>query len=111
MLLNVVPVTISTENGDSFSTYAFLGNGFTNTLVDKELADHFGLEGIPEQIWIRPVTNSEEIVASRCVSFTLSPLEGHGEDIDVNEAYVLPDLNQSEQVLPETVDIQKYPHL
>ena len=43
--------------------------------------------------------------------FTLSPVEGYGEDIDVNEAYVLPDLNKSQQVFPETVDIQKYPHL
>ena len=51
------------------------------------------------------------MVDSRCVSFTLSPADGHGEDIDVSEAYVLPKLNQSGQVLPETVDVSKYPHL
>jgi len=69
VLLNVVPVTISTENGDSLSTYAFLDNACTNTLIDKELAYHLGLEGISEQIRIKSVTNSEDIVASRCVSF------------------------------------------
>ena len=45
------------------------------------------------------------------VSFTLSPADGYGEDIDVNEAYVPQKLNQFEQVLPETVDFSKYPHL
>ena len=29
----------------------------------------------------------------------------------MNEAYVLPKLNQSGQILPETVDVSKYPHL
>ncbi|PFX25687.1 hypothetical protein AWC38_SpisGene9681 [Stylophora pistillata] len=39
------------------------------------------------------------------------PVEGCGRDIDVSEAYVLPDLNQSEQVLPEKVDFKDYRHL
>ena len=51
------------------------------------------------------------MIDSRCVSFTLSPADGYGEDIDVNEAYVFPKLNQSGQVLPKIVDISKYPHL
>ena len=111
VLLNVVPVTITAENGGSLSTYAFLDNGCTDTLIDKELADHLDLKGISEQIGIKTITNSEELVESRRVSFTLSPVEAYGEDIDVNEAYVLPDLNQSERVLPGTVDVHKYPHL
>lgn len=51
------------------------------------------------------------MIDSRCVSFTLSPADGYGEDIDGNEAYVLLRLDQSGQVLPETVDVSKYPHL
>ena len=34
-----------------------------------------------------------------------------GSDIEVDEAYMLSDLNQTEQVLPETVDVSEYPHL
>ena len=38
-------------------------------------------------------------------------MEGCGSDREVDEAYVLSDLNQTEQVLPETVDFSEYPHL
>lgn len=34
-----------------------------------------------------------------------------GSDIEVDAAYMLSDLNQTEQVLPETVDVSEYPHL
>ena len=46
-----------------------------------------------------------------CASFTLSSAEGLEENIYVIEAYVLPDLNQSQRILPEDIDVQKYPHL
>ena len=109
--LNIVPVIITAENGSTTSTYAFLDNGCTDTLIDRELADQLGLDGVPEQIGINTITNTDAVVDSRRVSFTLSPADSYGEDIDVNEAYVLLKLNQSEQVLPETVDVSKYPHL
>ena len=109
--LNIVPVIITSGNGSTTSTYAFLDNGCTDTLIDRELANQLGLEGVPEQIGINTITNTEKVIDSQCVSFTLSPADGYGEDIDVNEAYVLPRLNQSGQVLPETVDVSKYPPL
>lgn len=85
--------------------------GVRTHLLNCELADQLGLEGVPEQIGINTITKTDKVIDSRCVSFTLSPADGYGEDIDVNEAYVLPRLNQSGQVLPETVDVSKYPHL
>ena len=111
ILLNVRPVTVTIENGDSLSIYAFLDNGCTDTLVDRELSDQLNLEGTLEQISIKTIRNSEELVESQCVSFTLSPVEGCSHNIEVNVAYVLPDLKQLEQVLPETLDIRDYPHL
>lgn len=109
--LNIVPVIITAANGSTTSTYAFLDNGCTDTLVDCELADQLGLDGVPEQLAISTITNTDQVVNFQCVSFTLSPADGYGEDIDIDEAYVLSKLNQSEQVLPESVDISKYPHL
>ncbi|PFX12233.1 hypothetical protein AWC38_SpisGene23847 [Stylophora pistillata] len=111
VLLNGLPVTVTTENGASLSNYAFLDNGCTDTLIDSELADQLNLEGPLEQIGIKTIRNNEELIESKCVSFTLSPVEGCGRDIDVSEAYVLPDLSQSEQVLPEKVDFEDYSHL
>jgi len=45
------------------------------------------------------------------VSFTLTSVVSSGESIDVSEAYVLPNLNQSRCTLPEQIDTIEYPHL
>ena len=111
MLLNVVPVTITADNGNAVSTYAFLDNGCTDTLIDRELAEYLGLQGSPEQIGISTSTDSENLVESNRVSFTLSSADGSGEDIHVTDAYVLPDLNQSQRILPEEIDVRRYSHL
>ena len=38
-------------------------------------------------------------------------MESFGESIEVSEAYVLPDLNQSQRALPERIDVHDHPHL
>ena len=38
-------------------------------------------------------------------------MESFGESIEVSEAYVLPDLNQSQRALPERIDVHNHPHL
>jgi len=111
VLLNVVPVIITAKNGNAVSTYAFLDSGCTDTLIDRSLVDHLDIQGTPEQIGINTITSSDNVVESNRVSFTLSSLESFGESVEVSEAYVLPDLNQSQRALPEQIDVQNYPHL
>ena len=101
VLLNVVPVIITAENGNAVTTYAFLDSGCTDTLIDRSLVDDLNMQGTPEQIGINTITSSDNAVESNRVSFTLSSLESFGESIEVSEAYVLPDLNQSQRALPE----------
>ena len=110
-MLNVVPVTITADNGNAVSTYAFLDSGCTDTLIDHELAEYLGVQGTPEQIGITTITDSDNRVESNRVSFTLSSADGLREDIQVADAYVLPDLNQSQRILPEEIDVKQYPHL
>ena len=81
VLLNVVPVTITADNGNAVSTYAFLDSGCTDTLIDHELAEYLGVQGTPEQIGITTITDSDNSVESNQVSFTLSSADGLGEDI------------------------------
>ena len=45
------------------------------------------------------------------MSFTLTSVDSSGKSIDVSEAYVLPNLNQSRCTLPEQIDTIEYPHL
>ncbi|KAL9979137.1 hypothetical protein ACROYT_G016752 [Oculina patagonica] len=111
VLLNVVPVIITAENGNAVSTYAFLDSGCTDTLVDRSLVDYLDIQGTPEQVRINTITRSDNAVESNRVSFTLSSLESFGESIEVFKAYVLPDLNQLQRALPEQIDVQNYPHL
>ena len=111
VLLNVVPVCITAANNKAVSTYAFLDSGWTDTLIDRDLVDHLGIQGIPGQIGINTITSSGKVVESYRVSFTFSSLERFGESIEVSEAYVLPYLNQSQQALPEQIDVHNYPHL
>ena len=87
-----MPVTVTVEDGNSLSTYAFLDNGCTDTLIDRELANLLNLKGTSEQIGIKTIRGSEESVETQRVSFTLGPAEGCGSDIEVDEAYVLSDL-------------------
>ena len=111
VLLNVVPVCITAANGNAVSTYAFLDSGCIDTLIDRDLVDHLGIQGRPKQIGINTITSSGKVVESNRVSFTLSSLESFGESIEVSEAYILPDLNQSQRTLPEQIDVHNYPHL
>lgn len=111
VLLNVAPVTVTAENDNSLSTYASPGNGCTDTLIDPQLADQLNLEGTLQQIGIKTIRKSKELIESQRVLFTRSPVDGCRRDIEANEAYVLQHLNQSGQILPETVDVLEYPHL
>ena len=47
VLLNVIPVVISAENGNTVSTYAFLDSCCTDTLVKQDLVDHLCIQGTP----------------------------------------------------------------
>ena len=95
VLLNVIPVVISAENGNTVSTYAFLDSGSTDTLIEQDLVDHLGIQGTPVQIGINTISSSDNVVVSKRVSSTLTSVDRSGESIDVSEAYVLPYLNQS----------------
>ena len=111
VLLNVIPVVVSAENGNTVSTYAFLDSGCTDTLVKQDLVDHLGIQGTLVQIGINTISSNDNVVKSKRVSFTLTSVDSSGESIDVSEAYVLPNLNQSRCTSPEQIDTIEYPHL
>ena len=111
VLLNVIPVVISAENGNSVSTYAFLDSGCTDTLIEQDLVDHLGIQGTPVQIGINTISSSDNVVESKRVSFTLTSVDSSGDSIDVSEGYVLPNLNQSHCTLLEQIDTIEHPHL
>lgn len=68
------------------------------------------MKGNPDEIQINTITNCQQTKTER-VNFTLRSPDGDGERIMVKDAYVLPDLHQSGQVLSESVDVSGGPHL
>ena len=111
VLLNVVSVVISAENGNTVCTCALLDSGCTDTLVEQDLVVHLGIKGTPLQIGINTMSSSDNVVESKHVSFTLTSVDSSGESIDVPEAYVLPNFNQSCCTLPEQIGTSDHPHL
>lgn len=111
VLLNVVPVIVTSEPGNSISTYAFMDNGCTDSLIDQQLADQLDIQGVPTEIQINTITNSHVPLESQRVKFTVTAADGCGEDIIVEGAYVLTSLNQSQRKLPENIDVSQHPHL
>ena len=65
----------------------------------------------PLQIGITAITNSGKAVEPNLISFTLNSVENFGESIEVSEAYVLPDLNQSQRGLSQQIDVCNHFHL
>lgn len=59
----IVPVVLYGKAGQTVSTYAFLDGGSTATLLEREVADDLGLEGVPESLtlrWTNEITRNEE---------------------------------------------------
>jgi hypothetical protein len=96
VVLNVLPVIVTSSDNRSLSTYAFLDNGCTDTLIDQQLADELNLTGRAEEIEIVTITSTQE-AQTKHVSFTLKSIN-NDEEIKVNDAYVLPDLRQSTRI-------------
>ena len=111
VLLNVVPVVISAENGNTVSTHAFLDSGCTDTLVEQDLVDHLDIQGTPVQIGVNTISSRNNVVESKHVSFTLTSVDSSGESIDVSKSYVLPNLNQLHCTLLEQISTIEYLHL
>lgn len=80
-------------------------------MIYRDLVDYLGIQGIPGQIGITTITNSGKAVEPNRISFTLNSEESFGESIEVSEAYVLPDLNQSQRGLPQQIDVCNHFHL
>jgi len=67
--VELVPLVISAENGNTVSSYTFLDSGCTDTLVEQDLIDHLGIQGTPVQIRINTISSSDNVVESKRVLY------------------------------------------
>lgn len=61
--------------------------------------------GVPVEIQINTITNSKIPLKSLRVKFTVTAADGYGEEVVVDDAYILPTLNQFQRKLLEIIDV------
>ena len=108
-ILQVIPVQVS--NGiETFSANALLDSGSDATLIRKDLADSLYLRGKKESIRISNVLSNASKIDSKRVSFFVST-SSHPDQIEVNDAWVVQNLNLSTEPLNIEQLKASYPHL
>lgn len=107
--LQVIPVTL-THNNKSVTTNAILDSGSDSTLICEETARKLGLGGKEQPLRISTILSNSETFTSKIVSFNVHPTNLK-EEIRIEKAWVVPDLNTPTKKRNITDLKEKYAHL
>nr|XP_029729738.1 uncharacterized protein LOC115267057 [Aedes albopictus] len=110
ILFRVLPVKL-TFRDKSITTLALLDEGSSITMVEKDLADDLGAEGIPQKLeisWTGDVARVEE--DSRKISLKICAV-GETQSFLMNEVCTVEELMLPEQSLDAREMAQRYEHL
>ncbi|XP_035907255.1 uncharacterized protein LOC118509982 [Anopheles stephensi] len=96
MLFRIVPITVYGPTS-TVTTFAFLDEGSSMTLVDEDLAEELGVEGEVEPLCIRWTGDTTRVEAgSRRVNFKVGPV-GSAKSFAINSVRTVPKLNLPRQ--------------
>ena len=110
VLFKILPVRIYGVNASFIDTFAFLDDGSSLTLVDKDIYDSLSLEGTHEQLnlqWTKGITRIEN---SHRTSFAISGVKGKKKHVLTN-VYAVENLDLPEQTVNVAALKSMYPHL
>ncbi|XP_062711184.1 uncharacterized protein LOC134289412 [Aedes albopictus] len=110
ILFRVLPVTL-TFRDQSVTTLALLDEGSSITMVETELADQLGAEGVPQKLeisWTGDVARVEE--DSRRISLKISAVGG-AQQLLINEVCTVGELALPGQSLDAREMARRYEHL
>uniref|UniRef100_A0A182YI92 Peptidase aspartic putative domain-containing protein n=1 Tax=Anopheles stephensi TaxID=30069 RepID=A0A182YI92_ANOST len=95
-LFRIVPITVYGPTS-TVTTFAFLDEGSSMTLVDEDLAEELGVEGEVEPLCIRWTGDTTRVEAgSRRVNFKVGPV-GSAKSFAINSVRTVPKLNLPRQ--------------
>lgn len=114
-LFRIVPVELYV-NDRKVSTYAYLDEGSSFTLMERHVADKLGISGTPETIcllWTNNVHRQEEseVVNLKIAGVTSESGKRPSVKYELENVHVVQDLNLPEQSLPLDTFKQRYEHL
>ncbi|XP_055543524.1 uncharacterized protein LOC129729067 [Wyeomyia smithii] len=110
VLFRIFPVTIYGESGKA-DVYAFLDEGSSLTLVERDLAAQIGLKGSPQPLclyWTGNTSRTEE--TSQKVSFDIAGV-GKSRRYKVEGARTVAKLNLPSQSFKAETAVQRFEHL
>ena len=111
VLLKVVPVRVTAENGAVVTTYGLLDTAAVSSMITSDLAGKLQLQGIPEKVNINTVTHSNHQCELSKVEFEISSTNQDGPCFSVQHALAVDDLNVSDRYCPAQLDLSEWPHL
>ena len=71
----MVPVRIIASNGKSIEVVALLDTGSMVSIINKQVCDALGLEGVPTATRFRTVHDKDPVLKMKLVSFTVSAMD------------------------------------
>lgn len=99
----IVPVTLYGES-KSIKIYALMDDGSTLTLLEQEVADALGIQGVSDPLclrWTGDVSRYED--SSQRLSLRISSILPNSKIHPISNVYTVKNLN----LLPETMDVDK----
>ena len=72
VLLKVVPLRMTAENGRTLTTYGILDSAAVSSVITSNIADKLQLQGVPEKVSINTVTQRDQNLELCKVKFQIS---------------------------------------
>ena len=111
VLLKVVPLRVTAENGRTLTTYGMLDSAAVSSMITSNIADKLQLQGVPEKVSINTVTQRDQNLELCKVKFQISSASQGSPSFPVYHALTVKSLNVSDLYCPSQLDLSPWPHL
>ena len=107
VLLKVVPLSVTADNGAIVTTYGLLDTAAVSSMITSQLAEKLKLQGTPEKVSINTVTQKNHDCELAKVSFMVRPADQDGPCFPVRHALTVASLNVSDRYCPDKLDLSE----
>ena len=111
VLLKVVPLRVTAENGRTLTTYGMLDSAVVSSMITFNIADKQELQAVPEKVSISTVTQRDQNLELSKVKFQISSASEDSPSFPVYHALTVKGLNMSDLYCPSQLDLSRWPHL
>lgn len=112
VLLQVVPLRVTSMSGNTLTTYGLLDSGSDITMIDPSLALLLGMKGNPSKLCLSTVSDPAVEESGLKVKFKISSVDAVNDKcISVDSAWAIRDLSIPLKHAEVLKDVTNWPHL